>query len=122
MRTRTRSMTLATLTVAALGWGLFQPVSALKPLVHTSDTTDSLVTVNIRDNFFSPRNLVIARGTSVTWVNRGEDDHTTTSSTGLWDRELAPGQSFTRLFNRQGTFRYFCRFHDEMSGAIRVSP
>lgn len=39
---------------------------------------------------------------------------------GLWDVQLEPGQSFTRVFNRRGISGYFCRLHDEMTGAIRV--
>lgn len=122
MRSRVRSMALAGLVVGSFGMGLFQPVSALKPQVLSGGSADESVTVSIRDNFFSPRNLMVTRGTSVTWTNRGEDDHTTTSTMGLWNRQLAPGQSFTRVFNRQGIFRYICQFHDEMRGAIRVSP
>jgi plastocyanin len=122
MRTRVRSMILIALTVAAMGLGTLEPVSALRQTAPANENSRSAVTVNIRDNFFSPRNLSITVGTSVTWINRGEEDHTTTSTMGLWNAELAPRESFTRVFNRRGTFRYFCAFHDEMTGAIRVSP
>ena len=41
--------------------------------------------VRIVDNAFRPRNLSIARGTVVRWVNRGDRSHTTTSNTSIWD-------------------------------------
>jgi plastocyanin len=121
MRKRERAMTLAAVTMAVLGWGLVEPVSALKSTAPAGETGRSAGAVTIGDDFFSPRSLTVTPGTSVTWTNQGEDVHTTTSTRGLWDRQLAPGRSFTRVFNRQGTFRYFCRFHDDMTGVIRVS-
>ena len=41
--------------------------------------------VKIVDDRFRPGTITIARGTVVKWVNRGDNRHTTTSSTGLWD-------------------------------------
>lgn len=78
-------------------------------------------TIAMRDDIFSPKIARVARGTIIKWVNRGESAHTTTSRSGLWDRTLSSGRSYSRRFNRAGTFRYVCTFHDDMIGRIVVS-
>jgi hypothetical protein len=62
----------------------------------------------------------VKRGTTVRWVNQGENRHTTTSVSGLWDATLDPGEAFTRRFRKTGRFRYFCEFHDGTVGRMRV--
>ncbi len=76
--------------------------------------------VSVRDNFFQPKVLRIEQGTRVRWINRGSNPHTTTSDTGLWDADLAPGQSFSRVFRKRGRFPYHCEVHPEMTGRIVV--
>jgi plastocyanin len=79
-------------------------------------------TIAMKDNLFKPKTVTVARGTTIKWVNRGESAHTTTSrKTGLWDRTLSSGQSYSRKFKRAGTFKYFCKFHDGMVGKIVVT-
>jgi plastocyanin len=80
------------------------------------------VRVRIVDNRFRPRDITIARGTRVQWVNRGNNPHTTTSNTDLWDSgTLSSGERFTRRFGRRGTFRYHCEIHPVMTATITVT-
>jgi plastocyanin len=79
------------------------------------------VRVRIIDFAFRSRNLSIARGTVVRWVNRGARTHTTTSNTSLWNHTLAPGETFGRRFRRMGTFAYHCSIHTQMTGTITVT-
>lgn len=77
--------------------------------------------VRIIDFAFKPRTLHVAKGTRVKWVNRGSVSHTTTSNRDLWNSgALAPGDSFSRVFRRAGTFRYHCSIHPDMKGRIVV--
>ena len=81
-----------------------------------------VVRVRIVDNAFRPRNLSIARGTVVRWVNRGDRSHTTTSDTGIWDSDtLSPGEAFRRRFRRMGSFGYHCMIHSGMTATITVT-
>lgn len=80
-----------------------------------------IVRVRIIDFAFRPRNLTIARGTVVGWVNRGGRTHTTTSNTSLWGHTLAPGETFRRRFRRMGTFAYHCSIHPQMTATITVT-
>lgn len=77
--------------------------------------------VVMRDNVFKPATVSVGRGTRIRWVNRGDRSHTTTSTTGLWNVTLDPGESYARRFRRAGTFRYVCSFHSGMSGKIVVT-
>jgi plastocyanin len=77
--------------------------------------------VKIVDFAFHPKTLSIAKGTKVKWVNKGSTSHTTTSNKGLWDSGvLAPGQTFSRVFKKAGTFKYHCTIHPTMVGKIVV--
>lgn len=80
------------------------------------------VTVKMRDDVFRPRTITIAKGTKVTWVNRGAVIHTATSTKGLWDSgNVDPGDSWSRVFKKVGTFRYVCLLHLDMKGKVVVT-
>lgn len=71
---------------------------------------------------FRPRRLEVERGTRVRWTNDALAAHTTTSLSDLWDSgPLTRGQSFSRIFRREGTFRYGCTVHPDMTGRIVVT-
>ena len=83
--------------------------------------------VAVRDNRFEPLNLRIEPGDRVQWTVAAFRAHTVTSDkTGLFDSgSMRSGDTFSRRFNREGLFPYFCRFHGRrdgvgMSGVIIV--
>jgi plastocyanin len=84
------------------------------------------VTVRMEDNFFSPANITVEPGTTVTWVQSGNNPHTTTSYDGLWDSGIIEGGSggpFSFTFEEPGTYDYFCIPHEDlgMVGSVTVS-
>ena len=84
------------------------------------------VTVRMEDNFFSPANITVEPGTTVTWVQSGNNPHTTTSYDGLWDSGMIEGGSggtFSFTFEEPGTYDYFCKPHEDlgMVGSVTVS-
>lgn len=78
--------------------------------------------VKIMEMAFDPAELEISVGDMVTWT-AVQDDHTTTSDSGLWDsRNLQPGASFSRIFDTQGVFPYHCDVSPgPMLGVIKVA-
>src|SRR5215475_973734 len=71
-------------------------------------------TITVGDNFFSPSNLTIPRGTMVTWNWQSTNNHTVTSGTpsavnagSLFDRGPMNSGSFQFMFNDTGVFPYF---------------
>ena len=84
------------------------------------------VTVRMEDNFFAPANITVEPGTTVTWVQSGNNPHTTTSYDGLWDSGMIEGGSggtFSFTFEEPGTYDYFCKPHEDlgMVGSVTVS-
>jgi plastocyanin len=78
--------------------------------------------VRIVDFSFRPRRIEVDRGTRVRWVNRGGAQHTTTSTSGLWDSgSMSTGDTFSRVFRKAGTFRFRCTIHPGMTGRVVVT-
>jgi plastocyanin len=80
------------------------------------------VNVSVRDDYFSPNNLVVPTGTTVRWDQQGVEQHTVTSDTGVFSSgTLLPGQTYSYLFNTAGTYDYYCQFHRSMGMIGRVT-
>jgi plastocyanin len=80
------------------------------------------MTVSIQDFFFEPDQITVAPGTTVTWVNDGEEPHTSTADDGMWDSgTLQPGESFSFTFDEPGSYAYFCEIHPDMTATVNVS-
>ena len=104
-----------------LGIGLLFGLT-MAPAVARPRAPFVIKNVSVVNFAFMPRTARIARGTTVKWKNNSASTtHTTTSNTGLWNKTLAPGATFSRTFNRAGTFRYHCTIHPSMTGSIVVS-
>lgn len=66
--------------------------------------------------------IVVKAGTTVTWENRDNTQHTSTSTANppIWNSGiLNPGQDFSFTFNTPGTFNYICEVHP-MAGTVVV--
>ena len=80
------------------------------------------VRVNVGDNFFNPSVANIKVNDTVRWVWIGNDEHSTTSSTGLWDSGVhGRNFEFSRQFTSAGNFPYFCTEHGNQTGRISVT-
>src|SRR5262245_50623207 len=108
----------------AIGLGIAGFVGGLATAAPAQQQT---VTVDMLagPNRFEPRDITIAPGTTVTWVDVS-DTHTTTSDTGLWnsgERRLEVGESFSFTFQQPGVYDYYCRPHRNagMVGRVIVS-
>jgi plastocyanin len=84
------------------------------------------ITVSMEDNFFDAANITVEPGTTVTWVQNGDNPHTTTSYDGLWDSgmlEGGSGNTFSFTFDEPGTYDYYCIPHENlgMVGSVTVT-
>lgn len=91
-------------------------------LFLASESFAATVVVNIQNFLFTPSNVTVNIGDVVKWVNKDNFTHTTTSTapSGLWDATLAPNATFSRVFNKEGTYAYHCKIHPSMTGGITV--
>ena len=74
------------------------------------------------DNFtFSPKELTIAVGTTVKWVNHDDIPHTIVEKkTTFRSKALDSDDSYSFTFTSAGTFDYFCGLHPHMVGQVIV--
>jgi plastocyanin len=102
--------------------GLFATlVLLILPLVAEATQQASAPQIAIEHFTFGPSTLTVAVGTTVTWVNRDDELHTATSSTGLFASPgLDTGDVFSYRFNTPGTYVYVCALHPYMTGTIIV--
>lgn len=78
-------------------------------------------TVTIQNMKFSPGDVTISAGESVTWVNKDDRDHSVVAGDGSFSSgTLSSGASFTQTFKKRGTYRYACGFHPRMKGSVVV--
>jgi plastocyanin len=115
-----------TALVALLLVGALQvPSSALDRGTRSSERATLAATgsrVKIVDFSFRPGTLTVPKGTRVKWTNKGAVTHTSTSNKGVWDSgSIAPGDTFSRVFKKAGTFKYHCSIHPTMTAKIVVS-
>jgi plastocyanin len=93
-------------------------------------TTGDVVAVIALDNSFRPQALEVHVGDTVSWENRGNNDHNVLSvETGEWGVEVtdfAPGAVYTHVFTEPGEYAYYCSIHGSttagMVGTITVTP
>jgi plastocyanin len=77
--------------------------------------------VKVVDFAFSPPQMKVAVGQTVTWTFADEAGHTATSTDGTFKSEvLGSGGTYSFTFTRAGTFDYFCTIHPDMKGKIIV--
>ena len=76
------------------------------------------------DNFtFTPSQLTVAVGTTVTWTNRDDIPHTVVSRENpraMKSPVLDTDDSVSFTFNTPGTYGFFCSLHPHMQGTVVV--
>lgn len=77
------------------------------------------IEVSIEDFTFSPANLTVEKNASVIWTNKDAVSHTV-SGDDFSSGPLETGESFTYIFEQDGTFDYNCSFHPQMKGKVVV--
>ena len=70
---------------------------------------------------YTPPDLNVAVGTTVTWTNTDRVSHTSSSNARQWDSAIiAPGGQFSTVLQTAGTFPYHCAIHPGMVGTVVV--
>ena len=108
------------LALVGLGALAGAPASAGSP---PAVSASSSVTVKIEAFQFSPSPLKVPAGTTVTFVNTDPTPHTVTPDDGKSFQgtgRLVSGESKTVIFEKPGTFNYYCEIHTTMRGKVVV--
>jgi len=137
--TASRRSAKAILTgVAVAAALLLSACSSDKPSASNSSVPAGPV-VSLKLLMFTPMDLSIKTGTTVTWRNDEPISHTVTSGTvsgvdsttglradqkpdGLFNTKLSgKGDTFSYTFTKPGKYSYYCDIHKGMNAAITVS-
>ena len=73
------------------------------------------------DNFtFTPAELKVKVGDTVTWTNHDDIPHTVVSAGKFRSKALDTDNAFSFTFTTAGDYKYFCSLHPHMTGMIKV--
>jgi plastocyanin len=93
------------------------PVEKKKTIAVAAASTG----VTISDFKFSPSDVTVNVGDTVTWSNSGPAPHSATATDGSFDTGiLDKGGSGSHTFSKPGTFSYICTPHPFMKGTVTV--
>lgn len=78
--------------------------------------------VDISDMMFTPSQINISKGDTVTWTNSDSVAHTVTADNGNGPNSspIAPGDKYSYTFTQAGSYQYHCSIHPSMRGTIVV--
>jgi amicyanin len=99
------------------------PAAAMQTQSTTDDSSNlpDGFEVEIEDFAYVSAVITVKVGTTVTWENKDQVQHTVTSDSGLFDSGLlAKGVPFSFTFTEAGTYTYHCTPHPLMKGTVIV--
>jgi plastocyanin len=78
--------------------------------------------VEISHFTFAPGTLTVSPGTKVVWTNRDEEPHIVVSAGNQFasSKALDTGDAYAVVFDKPGTYAYFCSIHPHMVGTVVV--
>ena len=98
--------------------GLVVAAALLLPPVADARAEQLKVTI---DNFtFSPAELKVKVGDTVTWTNHDDIPHTVVSAGKFRSKTMDTDNDFSFTFTTAGDYKYFCSLHPHMAGMIKV--
>ena len=114
-----RSLGVWRLGVGRLGIRLAIAAAMLLPLgAFSAHANEVKVTI---DNFtFTPPELNLKVGDTVTWTNHDDIPHTVVSAGKFRSKAMDTDNTFSFTFAAAGDYKYFCSLHPHMTGMIKV--
>jgi plastocyanin len=88
--------------------------------VEPSAAHDGTVHVMMEKLVFLPAEIEMKVGQTIEWINKDPFAHTATVKGG-WEVMIPPGKAATHVVAAGDTVEYYCRFHPNMKGRIKVS-
>ena len=77
--------------------------------------------IEIRKFAFEPREITVAPGATIIWVNRDETPHQIKAGAGdFTSPALDTEDQYERVFAKEGDFSYVCTLHPFMTGIVHV--
>jgi plastocyanin len=100
----------------------YAPLIALSCVLFSLPAWAQDVQINIKEFMYSPKDLSVAVGTKVTWVNDDQVPHTIVETHKVFHSAALDTQdNFSYTFLAPGTYEYFCTLHPQMIGKVVVT-
>jgi plastocyanin len=89
--------------------------------VAAMGATAADATVEITKFAFAPKEITVAPGTRVVFVNHDETPHTVAAADKSFaSKGLDTGERYEHVFGAEGDFAYLCTVHPFMTGVVHV--
>jgi plastocyanin len=92
--------------------GMLLPVSAHAATIQI--IIDKLVN--------TPAEVTAKVGDTIEWINKDVLAHTATAKNGDWDVMIGPNKTGQVVLKKAGDVDYYCKFHPNMTGRLKVAP
>jgi plastocyanin len=89
-------------------------------LIAVGQVQAKTFSVAIQNNAFSPKELTVSAGDSVTWTNNDAMLHDVDIDDLAKSPDMHKGETFTQTFGKAGTYNYDCDIHPFMKGTVIV--
>jgi plastocyanin len=97
------------------------PVSTVTGTATVSATLATVNAVDITSTGYNPAIISVPRGTTVTWTNRDVVSHIIRGTEFNSGGSIAPGNTFSQMFNTPGSYDYSDSSNSSMSGTVVVT-
>src|SRR5512146_2148193 len=86
-------------------------------LAHDALAADT--TVEISNFAFEPKEITVAPGSKVVWINRDETPHQIKTDDGSFvSTAMDTDDRYEQVFAKEGDFSYVCTLHPFMTGVV----
>jgi plastocyanin len=90
-------------------------------LILADDKSIQSHVIEIRNLEFTPKELTVAPGDTITWVNYDLVPHTVTADDESWDSDLLGSKEQWQTVIKENMYEsYYCRYHPSMTAHIRI--
>ena len=89
------------------------------PIASPAHAADAMIVMKNFD--FSPMDVTVTAGSTVTWKNMDGEPHTVVSADGLFrSSALDQDDSYSFKFDKPGVYKYICSIHPKMRATVTV--
>jgi plastocyanin len=101
------------------GWNVLLALALSIIAVPAHAATIQIVMQNL---VFAPTEVSAKVGDTIEWVNNDAFLHSATARNGDFDVNIPPKKTVTSVLKKAGTVEYYCRYHPNMKGVLKIEP
>ncbi|MGF6788570.1 plastocyanin [Paraburkholderia sp. 35.1] len=121
MMGRALAILLGSVAIPAVSAGLGFAQTTMPMQVQKQTVASTPNAIVIKNFMFSPKELTIKAGTTVTWKNLDGEPHSVVNDAGLFrSAALDQDDTYQFKFDKPGVYKIFCGIHPNMKATITV--